>query len=78
MTLGINVIFKPQVVFNVIYFNGSSQIAIFESTIENEHIFLLWDVDSVRVSRLSSHKWIIIVWMVISWKVKISLRDKFR
>lgn len=56
MTLGINVIFKPQVVFNVIYFNGSSQIAIFESTIENEHIFLLWDVDSVRVSRLSSHK----------------------
>ena len=56
MTLGINVIFKPQVVFNVIHFNGSSQIAIFESTIENEHIFLLWDVDSVRVSRLSSHK----------------------
>jgi hypothetical protein len=56
MTLGINVIFKPQVVFNVIYFNGSSQIAIFESAIENKHIFLLWDVDSVRMSWLSSHK----------------------
>jgi len=35
MTLGINVIFKPQVVFNVIHFNGSSQIAIFESAVEN-------------------------------------------
>ena len=35
MTLGINVIFKPQVVFNVIYFNSSPQIAIFESAVKN-------------------------------------------
>ena len=65
MTLGINVIFKPQVVFNVVHFNGSSQICIFESTVKNKHVFLLWNIYSVCMSWLSSHERIIIVRMVI-------------
>jgi hypothetical protein len=61
VALGINIIFKPKVIFDIIHFNSSSQIAVFKPAIENKHIFLLWDVNSVCVSWLSSHERIVIV-----------------
>jgi hypothetical protein len=61
VALGINIIFKPKVVFDIIHFNSSSQIAVFKPAIENKHVFLLWDVNSVCVSWLSCHKRIVIV-----------------
>ena len=77
VTLRVDVVLKPQVVLNVVHLDGSSQIGVFKSAIENKHVFLLRHIDSVCMSWLSGHEWIVIIWVVICWKVKVSLRDKF-
>lgn len=56
VTLRVDVVFKPQVVLNVVHLDGSSQIGVFKSAIENKHVFLLRHVDSVCMSWLSGHE----------------------
>lgn len=59
VALGIHIILQPKVVFNVIHFYSSSQIAVFKPAIENKHVFLLWDVNSVCMGWLSCHEGVV-------------------
>ena len=45
MSLGIQIIFEPQVVIDIVDFGNFSQVTIFKSTVEYKDILLLWDED---------------------------------
>ena len=55
MALGVHVIFKPQIVLNIVDFDGSSQVGIFKPRVKNQEILLLRHVDRICMSRLSCH-----------------------
>jgi hypothetical protein len=54
VALGVEVVLQPQVVLNVVHLRGFSQIAVFEATVEDQHILLLRHVDfELRVGEVS-------------------------
>ena len=52
MTFGIDIVFKPQIIFYVINFNGSTKIARFKTWLKNQNIFLSWNVNCVLMARM--------------------------
>ena len=52
VAFGVEVIFEPQTVLDVVDFDGSPQIAVFESAVEDEHILLLRHVNRELFMRL--------------------------
>ena len=47
MTLGIQIIFEPQIILYIAHFCNFSQIAIFESGVENQYVLMIWNFQSV-------------------------------
>jgi hypothetical protein len=50
VTLGVHVVFQPEVVLNVIDLNGSSEVSRLEARFEDENIFLLRHTDGVLMA----------------------------
>ena len=56
VSLGVHVIFEPQVILNVVDLDCASQVPALESRIEQEQVILLGHIDSVDMRWLTGKK----------------------
>ena len=47
VSLCVHIVLKPQVIFYIVYFDGSSQVAAFEAAVKDQYVVLLRHVDRV-------------------------------
>ena len=80
VALSVHVILQPEVVLNVIDFNGSAEVSRFESRFEDENVFLLRHTDGVlmagvtdNLNSLALHDAILSLWC----KFGQVLKEKF-
>ena len=50
---GVHIVLQPEVVFNVIHLDGPTEVASFETRLENQNVILVWHVDCVLVIGLT-------------------------
>jgi len=69
VALCVHVVLQPEIVLNVINFDGSAEVSRFETRFENENIFLLRHTDSVlmagvtdNLTSLTLHDTILSLW----------------
>lgn len=46
VTLGVHIVFQPEVILYVVHLDGASEVATLETRLENEQVFLLRHVHS--------------------------------
>ena len=67
----VHVILQPEIIFNIIHFDGATEIASFESWLENQNVILMRNVNCVLVIGLTHNLNSLIPRTYSTWKFSL-------